>query len=146
MHGSDELYALLRGPAEEKPDRPGERLTSRRTRTAPGGAEPVLFTVNYGAGRIFFTRSSATPGPEGPCRPPLECVGFIVTFQRGAEWAAAGKVSADFSSTNRDIANTRGRAALVGIPSPASLEFILPGPRFLFLQQEQGTPPGIHPE
>jgi type 1 glutamine amidotransferase len=52
MHGSDELYALLRGPAKNlnvlatayfSPDQNGT-----------GRHEPVLFTVTYGAGRIFI--------------------------------------------------------------------------------------------
>ena len=40
----------------------------------------------YGKGRIFHT----TLGHDVNA---LSCVGFIVTFQRGAEWAATGKVT-----------------------------------------------------
>jgi type 1 glutamine amidotransferase/HEAT repeat protein len=100
MHAEDELYSLLRGPAAN--------LTVLATALSPferggtGREEPVLFTVTYGAGRIFHT----VLGHAGGERPPaLECAGFIVTLQRGAEWAATGKVTQkipeDFPATNR---------------------------------------------
>jgi type 1 glutamine amidotransferase/HEAT repeat protein len=102
MHAEDELYSLLRGPAKN--------LTVLATARSPfdrggtGRDEPVLFTVTYGAGRIFHT----VLGHAGGERPPaLECAGFIVTFQRGAEWAATGKVTQrvpdDFPATDRDV-------------------------------------------
>jgi HEAT repeat protein/type 1 glutamine amidotransferase len=103
MHGSDELYALLRGPAKN--------LTVLATayfspdESGTGRDEPVLFTVNYGKGRVFHTVLGHAR-PDGP-QAALECVGFIVTFRRGAEWAATGKVTqkapADFPATNRGI-------------------------------------------
>jgi type 1 glutamine amidotransferase/HEAT repeat protein len=102
MHAEDELYSLLRGPAKN--------LTVLATARSPfdrggtGRDEPVLFTVTYGAGRIFHT----VLGHAGGERPPaLECAGFIVTFQRGAEWAATGKVTQkvpdDFPATDKDV-------------------------------------------
>jgi type 1 glutamine amidotransferase len=48
--------------------------------------EPMMLTVNYGNGRVFQT-------PLGHADYSMECVGFMVTFQRAAEWAATGKVS-----------------------------------------------------
>ena len=51
-----------------------------------GRHEPMLMTINYGEGRIFHT-------PMGHADYSQECVGFIVTFQRGTEWAATGKVT-----------------------------------------------------
>jgi len=124
MHGSDELYALLRGPAKN--------LTVLATayfapdENGTGRHEPVLFTVTYGAGRIFHTVLGHAR-PEGP-QPALECVGFIITFQRGAEWAATGKVTqkipADFPSTNRDIATPEDVRRWPGF-RPPSLEAIL---------------------
>ncbi len=84
MHSKDELYAKLRGPAESmnilattfsSPDWKG---TSRH--------EPMLMTLNYGEGRVFHSML-------GHMDYSFESVGFIVTFQRGAEWAATGSVS-----------------------------------------------------
>ena len=51
-----------------------------------GRHEPMIFTVNYGEGRVFHT-------PMGHGDYSQECVGFIASFQRGAEWAATGKVT-----------------------------------------------------
>lgn len=89
MHARDELYAQLRGPAKN--------LTVLATaysdpakKAGTGEHEPILFTVKYGAGRIFQT--TLGHARELPL-PSMECVGFIVTFQRGAEWAATGKVT-----------------------------------------------------
>jgi type 1 glutamine amidotransferase len=85
MHADDELYGWLRGP--------GKNLTVLATAFAPagklGGAdehEPVLFTVQYGKGRVFFNALGHTPKE-------LKDVSFIFTFQRGAQWAATGKVT-----------------------------------------------------
>jgi len=102
MHAEDELYSLLRGPAKNL-----TVLATARSGFEHGGTgrdEPVLFTVAYGAGRIFHTVLGHAAGAHPP---GLECAGFIVTFQRGAEWAATGKVTqklpTDFPATNRDI-------------------------------------------
>ena len=84
MHVKDELYAKLRGPARNLTvlatayADPKQRGTSEH--------EPILFTINYGKGRVFHT-------VLGHDAPQMECVGFIVTLQRGAEWAATGKVT-----------------------------------------------------
>jgi uncharacterized protein len=84
MHVPDELYGWLRGPAKN--------LTVLATAFAPkdnGGSdqnEPVLFTVNYGKGRVF--QDALGHSPE-----ELQSVAFIVTLQRGVEWAATGKVT-----------------------------------------------------
>lgn len=55
-----------------------------------GRSEPVLFTRNLGMGRIFATLIGAPDLEENPA---IHCSGFIVTLQRGAEWAASGKVT-----------------------------------------------------
>lgn len=83
-HVSDELYDRLRGPAENM-----TLLAIAYSDKATGGTgenEPVLFTIDYGKGRVFHT-------VLGDNVKQLNCVGFAVTFQRGAEWAATGEVT-----------------------------------------------------
>jgi type 1 glutamine amidotransferase len=46
----------------------------------------MLMTIRFGKGRIFHT----TLGHDVPA---MQCVGFIHTLQRGAQWAATGKVT-----------------------------------------------------
>lgn len=83
-HVSDELYDRLRGPAENL-----KVLATAYSDKATGGTgenEPVLFTISYGKGRVFHT-------VMGDNVKQMNCVGFAVTLQRGAEWAATGKVT-----------------------------------------------------
>jgi hypothetical protein len=51
-----------------------------------GADEPQLMAITYGKGRIFHTT-------QGHDVNALASVDFIVTYQRGAEWAATGKVT-----------------------------------------------------
>ncbi len=88
IHGQDELYSLLRGPAENM-----TILATAFADTAQKGTgkhEPILMTVNYGKGRVFHTVLGHASDGDNPA---MTCVGFIVTLQRGAEWAATGKVT-----------------------------------------------------
>ena len=89
MHAKDELYAKLRGPAKNLTVL-GTAYSDPSKEAGTGEHEPVLFTVNYGKGRVFQT--TLGHARELPL-PALECVGFIVTLQRGAEWAATGDVT-----------------------------------------------------
>jgi type 1 glutamine amidotransferase len=83
-HPTDELYGWLRGPAKN--------LTVLATAFAPkekGGSdenEPILFTIQYGKGRVI-------QNALGHTAEQLKAVSFIVTFLRGCEWAATGKVT-----------------------------------------------------
>ncbi len=84
MHVEDELYDALRGPAEQV-----SVLATAFSDKSTGGTgehEPALMTIRYGKGRVFHTIL-------GHDVSAMQCVGFIVTFQRGAEWAATGKVT-----------------------------------------------------
>jgi type 1 glutamine amidotransferase len=87
MHAKDELYDKLRGPAE------GMQVLATAFSPATKRHEPMIMTIEYGKGRVFHT-------PMGHETYSQECVGFINTFQRGAEWAATGgvtlPVAADF--------------------------------------------------
>lgn len=84
MHPTDELYDSLRGPARNL-----TILATAYSDPATGGTgqdEPVLFTVRYGRGRVFQT----TLGHDASA---MNDIGFIVTLQRGTEWAATGNVT-----------------------------------------------------
>lgn len=84
MHASDEIYNRLRGPAKNI-----TILASAITpldKNGTGEQEPILFTISYGKGRVFHT-------VLGHDVVNMEGVGFIVTLQRGTEWAATGKVT-----------------------------------------------------
>ncbi|MCJ7447017.1 MAG: ThuA domain-containing protein [Bacteroidales bacterium] len=88
MHGSDELYQQLRGPAKNM-----QVLATAFADTAFDGTgrdEPALMVINYGNGRIFHTTLGHADEGGGPA---MQCVGFIVTLLRGAEWATMGSVT-----------------------------------------------------
>lgn len=123
MHQGDELYARLRGP--------GKNMTVLATgysdpaNHGTGFDEPQLLVIHYGKGRIFHT----TFGHDGDA---LSSVDGVVTFQRGVEWAATGKVTqrvpANFPTANAvsyrsDLANMDPNASKgqnpLDLPLPA---------------------------
>jgi uncharacterized protein len=101
----DELYANLRWQPEGTYHvlatayddhalyNPNDR--DRQPIPGPGIHQPILWTTEYGKGRVFIT--TLGHGPE-----EVRATVFSVTFARGAEWAATGKVTlpipADFAS------------------------------------------------
>jgi len=88
MHAPDELYGNLRGPGLNM-DILATAYSDKKT-NGTGKNEPALFTIRYGEGRIFHTVFGHVNG-KGP-HEQVQCAGFIVTLQRGAEWAATGEV------------------------------------------------------
>jgi type 1 glutamine amidotransferase len=87
-HSKDELYDRLRGPAKNL-----TVLATAYSDKETGGTgrdEPALMTINWGKGRIFHTILGHVG--KDPTHPAVEGASFIVTFLRGTEWAATGKV------------------------------------------------------
>ena len=84
LHTKDELYAELCGPSENMTVL--ATAYSDPEQKGTGNHEPLIFTIDYGKGRVFHTGL-------GHMDYSMEDVGFIVTLQRGAEWAATGKVT-----------------------------------------------------
>jgi len=84
MHQGDELYARLRGP--------GKNMTVLATaysdpaNNGSGRDEPQLIALSYGRGRVFHT----TLGHDVNA---MSSVDFVVTLQRGTEWAATARVT-----------------------------------------------------
>jgi type 1 glutamine amidotransferase len=84
LHMSDELIGNLRGP--------GKNMTvlatalSDASKGGTGRNEPQIVAVAYGKGRVFHSILGRTPEA-------LQCAGLQTMFQRGAEWAATGKVT-----------------------------------------------------
>jgi uncharacterized protein len=90
----DELYANLRWQPEGSyhvlaTAYDDHALYNGRARQPIPGAgihQPILWTTQYGKGRVFVT--TLGHGPE-----EVRGQAFTVTFARGAEWAATGKVT-----------------------------------------------------
>ncbi len=102
LHGRDELYSNLRGPAKNLTvlataySDPKYEAHWGVEKHGTGEHEPMAFTVRYGKGRVFGTPmghvdAGASVG-SGPW-PAIDCVGFTTLMQRGAEWAATGEVT-----------------------------------------------------
>lgn len=84
MHATDTLTGYLRGPGKNM-----LMLATALSDADHGGTgrdEPVLLAVTYGKGRIYHSMLGRTA--DG-----IACVGFQTLLQRGAEWAATGKVT-----------------------------------------------------
>jgi uncharacterized protein len=96
MHAQDELYDNLRGPAKNV--HVLATAFSDPLTNGNGEHEPLLMVLPYGKGRVFHTAL-------GHAAPAVQSVDFIVTYQRGTEWAATGKVTqklpADFPTADK---------------------------------------------
>ena len=91
---NDELYANLKWQpagsfhvlATALDDHSLYKQGEKQPLAGPSANEPMLWTVNYGAGRVFATAM-------GHDVEAMKNAGFITTLARGAEWAATGKVT-----------------------------------------------------
>lgn len=106
MQAEDELYAELRGPAENM-----QVLATAFSDKATGGTgehEPILMVIPFGKGRVFHT----TLGHDAKS---MSGVAFQATLQRGTEWAATGAVTlpaVTASQLSAESASTRDPATL----------------------------------
>jgi hypothetical protein len=91
---NDELYANLQWQPEGAyhvlatawDDHSRYRPNEKQPLAGAGQNEPMLWTVNYGTGRVFVTALGHDPEA-------MKSAGFIATFTRGTEWAATGRVT-----------------------------------------------------
>ena len=104
LHTQDELYERMRGPFENATILATayadvEKNAPPWNPSVKGLGQHVaqLMAINYGKGRVFHSTL-------GHFDYSMECIGFITTLQRGAEWAATGAVTqeipADFPTEN----------------------------------------------
>jgi len=84
MHGPDELYDRLRGPAKNVTILAS--AFSSKEQKGTGRHEPALMAVTYREGRVFHS-------VLGHHVKQIKEGSFVTTFQRGTEWAATGKVT-----------------------------------------------------
>ena len=90
MHGKDELYHNMRGPAKNL-----TILSSAYSSKKQGGTgehEPITYEVKYGKGRVIITTMghfwNGQTDWDG-----LHCVGFQTILARSVEYVAMGKVT-----------------------------------------------------
>lgn len=90
----DELYANLKWQPENAyhvlatayDDHALYQGKARQPIPGPGKDEPIMWTIEYGKGRVFAQML-------GHDVPAVNTPGFVVTFTRGAQWAATGNVT-----------------------------------------------------
>ncbi len=80
LHAPDELYATLCGPAENV------TILATAKSDVTHENEPMLMAIAHDRGRVFHTTL-------GHSDESMRDVGFVTILNRGAEWAATGKVT-----------------------------------------------------
>ncbi|MBQ8500713.1 MAG: ThuA domain-containing protein [Bacteroides sp.] len=83
-HFKDEIYTRMRGPVKNM-----EILVTAYERSRH---EPLMWTVQYGKGRVFVDLLGHC-GNDPNMIYSMLCTGFQVTLLRGCEWAATGQVT-----------------------------------------------------
>lgn len=128
-HTKDELYDRMRGPGNIK-----DLLYTVYSDPALNGSgreEPLLFTIQYGKGKIFHTMLGHA-GKSINDNIAMQCTGFQVTLLRGAEWAATGNVTqaipSDFPSADKSSIRFAYRSPEAAPMQPAMTEYWEPQP------------------
>ena len=93
-HPNDELYANLKWQpaasfhvlATAWDDHALYKAKAKQPTPGDGLDQPMLWTLDYGKGRVFATALGHDPDA-------MKSAGFIATLARGAEWAATGAVT-----------------------------------------------------
>lgn len=87
MHARDELYASLRGPAENV------EVLAHAFSLVTSEPEPMLMLIRYGEGRVFHLPMGHYDDEFEPFGASLHCVGFQTVLARGTEYVATGSVT-----------------------------------------------------
>ncbi len=82
------------------------RAMSRKETHGTGREEPILWTVPYGKGRVFYNAL-------GHDAVAMNETGFIGSFLRGAEWAAAGSCTIPFPEKLYPVSKDAKRVLVV---------------------------------
>ena len=90
MHGKDELYHNMRGPAKNLTILSSAYSDPKQRGT--GEHEPITYEVTYGKGRVIITTMGHFWNGQTEWD-GLHCVGFQTIFARSVEYAATGKVT-----------------------------------------------------
>jgi hypothetical protein len=110
LHAKDEIYSQLRGPAKNVEVLATAMPDKVKYPKSSGENEPMLMVITYGKGRVFHTTLGHVGPKETAPSAALNCAGFIVTLQRGTEWAATGDVKqavpADFPTAEKTSVRT----------------------------------------
>ena len=93
LHANDEIYSRLRGPAKNVTILATAQADKTKVDKGTDNHEPMLMDIRYGKGRVFHTTLGHCNRNDDLKVKALNCVGFIVTLQRGTEWAATGEVT-----------------------------------------------------
>lgn len=117
LQAEDELYAELRGPAQNM--RVLATAFSDKSTGGTGEHEPILMVIEAGQGRVFHTTLGHDAVSESG-------TAFQVTLQRGTEWAASGKVTQPAVTAavlnNKEVV-TRDPAKLTAPKASAAVDF-----------------------
>lgn len=109
LHTQDEMYDHMRGPFKNTTIL-ATAYSDAEANSPPWNPEvkgmnqhiPTLMAIDYGQGRVFHTTL-------GHFDYSMECVGFITTLQRGAEWVATGNVSQEIPLDFPSVEKTSSR-------------------------------------
>lgn len=92
LQANDEVYSRLRGPAKNMTILATGFANPAIPNASPYN-EPLLFTIDYGQGRVFHSTLGHVGAKEDHTVASVNNVSFITTLQRGTEWAATGDVT-----------------------------------------------------